>query len=283
MTGTILLLGGSGQVGTALRKLHGRVLAPSHKQFDLSTATLEATRRLVSTAEPDAVINCAGYTDVDRAEAEANVAGTVNGTAVGLLSAVTAEHDIPFVTFSTDYVFDGNSMQPYVESSPTSPLNAYGRSKLTGERLVLENCRRGLVIRTSWVISGTHPNFVATILRNARESHPLRVVDDQVGCPTIADDLAAATIQGLEAGATGLLHLANAGTATWFELASAALREADLLSDVLSPCTTSEYPTSARRPAYSVLGSERIEGFGLTPLPPWQKSLSAVVRALTLQ
>ena len=104
-----------------------------------------------------------------------------------------------------------------------------------------------------------------------------------MGSPTIAEDLAAATIQGLDAGATGLLHLANAGTATWFDLASAALREADLMSDLLSPCTTSEYPTPARRPAYSVLGSERIDDIGLVPLPPWQDSLSAVVRSLILQ
>ena len=168
MIGTILLLGGSGQVGTALRRIHRRVFAPSHEQFDMATANLEATRRLVRAAEPDTVINCAGYTDVDRAEAEAHFAEAVNGTAVGLLSAVAAEHDIPFVTFSTDYVFDGKSKQPYVESSPTSPLNAYGRSKLIGERLVLENGPWALVIRTSWVISGTHPNFVATILRRAK-------------------------------------------------------------------------------------------------------------------
>jgi dTDP-4-dehydrorhamnose reductase len=202
----------------------------------------------------------------------------VNGTSVGILAEVAAEAQIPFVTYSTDYVFDGQGREPYVESSPTDPINAYGASKLIGERLALQANPRTLVIRTSWVISGTHPNFVATMLRLAGEGRSVRVVNDQHGCPTVATDLARATLQAMKTSATGLLHLTNAGATTWFELARTAVALAGLDSDLIQPCPTEEYPTPARRPSYSVLGSERIEGLGMNALPPWQDSLPDVVR-----
>jgi dTDP-4-dehydrorhamnose reductase len=228
---------------------------------------------------PSAIINCAGYTAVDRAEDEEPLADQINGDAVGLLAAYAAGRKLPFVTFSTDYVFAGSGIAPYVESDHTDPINAYGRSKRRGETLALAYSA-ALVIRTSWVISGTHPNFIATMLRLAETRDSFQVVDDQWGCPTITDDLATATVQALDKGATGLLHLANQGPTTWFRLARQAVELAGLDASKVTACTTADYPLPAPRPAYSVLGSERREAFGIDPLPPWEESLPAVVTEL---
>lgn len=277
MTRNILLLGSSGQVGTALKELLPDSLAPSHREVDLATVTHDEARQLIEDAQPEVLINCAAYTAVDAAEEDVEAANRANGDAVGILAEVTGRAGIPFVSYSTDYVFDGKAETPYVESSPTRPINAYGVSKELGERLALAANPQTLVIRTSWVISGTHPNFVATMLRIAAEGKSLRVVDDQKGCPTISNDLAQATLEALEHSVSGLLHLTNQGVTTWYELARAAVDLAGLNRDLIEPCATEDYPTPARRPAYSVLGSERIEEMGLSWLPPWEYSLPSVV------
>jgi dTDP-4-dehydrorhamnose reductase len=273
----ILLLGSSGQVGSALARLADAVTAPTRRELDLTTVNLESAHRLIIASRADVLVNCAAYTAVDRAEDEPALADAVNGAAVGILAEATAAAGIPFVTYSTDYVFDGTATRPYLESAPPDPVNAYGQSKLIGERLSLTSNPRALVIRTSWVISGTHPNFVATMLRLAKEGQPARVVDDQVGCPTSAEDLAAATLAALDRSATGLLHLTNDGETTWHDMARFAVSEAGLDPDLIRPCMTNEYPTRARRPAYSVLGSERIDEIGIPRLPPWQQSLPTLV------
>jgi len=197
-----------------------------------------------------------------------------------VMAAYAANAGISFVTFSTDYVFSGDADEPYLESSPPNPMSAYGRSKLVGERAALETNPDALVIRTSWLVSGTHPNFVATMLRLARDRE-VRVVDDQQGCPTLADDLAAATLESLHAGAGGILHLTNGGITTWYEFAREAVSLAGIDPDRIVPCSTDEYPTPARRPAYSVLGSERRAALGIKELPAWRESLPAVVEGLT--
>ncbi len=276
----VLLLGGSGQVGTALTRLIPDVTAPTRDQYDLRVGA-DGISRLIEETTPEVVINCAAYTAVDRAESEEAEATAINGEAVGVLAQVTDAFGIPLITFSTDYVFDGSGRTPYVESSPTAPINAYGRSKLWGERLALQSNPRTLVIRTSWVISGTHPNFVASMLRLAREARPIRVVDDQHGCPTVAADLAVATIEAIDREVTGILHLTNQGETTWFELAGAAIVQAGLDPSLVSPCSTEEYPTTALRPSYSILGSERLTGLGITALPSWRGSLPGVVSALS--
>jgi dTDP-4-dehydrorhamnose reductase len=274
---TVLVTGGTGQLGTAFRALLGDAVFPSRAELDLARpGSLASTLDAVG---PRAIINCAAYTAVDRAESEEELATTVNGESVGVMAAWAADRAVPFVTYSTDYVFDGRGDRPYVESDPTDPVNAYGRSKLAGETAALEH-PTSLVIRTSWVISGTHPNFVATMVRLVQE-RDLRVVDDQRGCPTIVDDLARATIAALGHGAAGLLHITNAGETTWFELARAAVAEAGFDPGLISACGTEDYPTPARRPAYSVLGSERREELGIPPMPHWRMSLPAVVAALT--
>jgi dTDP-4-dehydrorhamnose reductase len=241
---------------------------------DLDLTDLGAIPSALDDVGADALVNCAAYTQVDRAETEEDLATLINSEAVAVLAKWASGRSLPFLTFSTDYVFPGDASTPYVESSPTNPVNAYGRSKLGGEMATVD--AGGLLVRTSWVISGSHPNFVATMIKLGQDRQ-LRVVDDQQGCPTVCADLAQASLHALEAGARGLLHITNQGPTTWFELARAALAEAGLEPETVSPCTTADYPTDAVRPAYSVLGSERLQGLGVTPPPHWRDSLPAVV------
>jgi len=272
----LLVTGAAGQVGTALMRLR-----PDARFIDLPDLDLtdpEATTGFLDDLAPGAIINAAAYTAVDRAEEQEELATAVNGSAVGTLAAYADRAGIPFVTYSTDYVFAGTGSVPYLESSPTDPINAYGRSKLVGERAAAQY-PGSLIIRTSWLVSGTHPNFIATMLRLAAERE-LRVVDDQWGCPTMAADLAAATLQALDTGAAGYLHLTNQGPTTWFRFARAAVTLAGIDPDQISPCSTEEYPTPAARPAYSVMASERMSELGIEALPAWEESLPAVVAQL---
>ncbi len=274
----MLVTGAAGQLGTAFRKLIPDATFVDVEEIDL--ARLDELQRALHALQPDGIVNCAAYTAVDRAEEEEDLATLINGDAVGVMAAYAAGAEIPFVTFSTDYVFSGDADEPYLESSPTSPVSAYGRSKLAGERAALEANPGTLVIRTSWLVSGTHPNFVATMLRLARERE-VRVVDDQRGCPTMVNDLTPAVLRCLRAGVGGVLHLTNSGVTTWYELAKAALMLAGIDPDRIVPCSTDDYPTPAQRPAYSVLGSERRAGLGIEELPAWRESLPAVVEGLT--
>ena len=276
MTPGVLLLGGSGQVGTALARLIDGASAPKRGEFDLTRVDSGAARELVRESGAQVVVNCAAYTAVDRAETEPEVADVVNGTAVGILAAAAADTGIPFVTYSSDYVFDGSSTVPYLESAIPAPINAYGRSKLLGERLALEANPRSLVIRTSWVISATHPNFVSRILARRGEA-VVDVVDDQFGSPTIAADLAAASVEAIRAGTTGILHLVNQGSTSWYRLAVTAFEAAGLDPSTLRPCPSTSHPGAAPRPRHTVLGSERLDGLGIQALPPWEESLAVVV------
>jgi dTDP-4-dehydrorhamnose reductase len=241
---------------------------------DLDLSRVGEITKALDRLDPSIVINCAAYTAVDRAESEENLATLINGEAVGQIGKWAKQRDRPLLTFSTDYVFDGAADRPYVESSSTNPINAYGRSKLVGESLALG--LGALVVRTSWVISGSHPNFVATILRKVK-AEELRVVDDQRGNPTVAADLARASYAALRSGVTGLVHLTNQGETTWYELARTSVGLAGLDPSRISPCETVDYPTPAPRPGYSVLASERLEGIGLEPLPHWRESIGGVV------
>ena len=273
----ILVTGGAGQLGTAFRKVLPEARFVDFADFDLTRLDLLAAALEEMRAE--AIVNCAAYTAVDRAEQEEDLATLVNGAAVGVMAEHAARRRIPLLTFSSDYVFSGDAGEPYVESSPTGPINAYGRSKLAGERAALAACPEALVVRTSWLLSGTHPNFVATMLRLAGE-RAVPVVDDQRGRPTMADDLARAAWAAWRSGAAGILHLTNSGEATWCELARAAVALAGLDPARIVPCATADYPTQARRPAYSVLGSERRRPLGLAELPSWRESLPGVVERL---
>lgn len=273
----ILIVGKGGQLGTAFKRLY-REDAENLGQDRLDLVYRGDIRPALDRLAPARLVNAAAHTQVDRAEEEEGYAYAVNAAAVEEMAAWAADHDVPFVTFSTDYVFDGRSDRPYLESDPPAPRSAYGRTKLAGERMALAVNPATLVVRTSWLVSGTHPNFLASILRQARRG-PLRVVDDQRGRPTVVDDLAAMTDRAWRSGASGVLHVANTGEATWYEFARAAVAEAGLDPDLVSPCASAEFPTAAERPRYSVLGSERLPTLGIEP-PHWQESLPAVVKEL---
>ena len=272
-----LIIGAGGQLGTAFRGLLENAVSITRQELDLVTASEDEILRLLRWHRPAYVINCAAYTNVDQAESEESLATEINGHAVGRLAGLCRVEGMRFVTYSTDYVFSGDGTRPYVESDPTDPVNAYGRSKLAGEGAALEANDSALIIRTSWVLSATHRNFVTAILTRAVRGEPLRVVNDQRGRPTIAADLACATLRALDRGVVGLLHLANEGEATWYELALEAVMKAGLDVSLVSPCATEDYPTPARRPRYSVLGSEVAADFALDPLPHWRSSIESVV------
>ena len=275
----IVVTGVSGQLGSAFRRRLGD-RARYLEQDDLDLTDVATIRPTIEDLSPTLVINCAAYTAVDEAEEDEETARLVNATAVGELADVTKDIGVRLVTFSTDYVFDGTSERPYVESDETKPINAYGRTKLEGEQLALGANPETLVIRTSWLLSGTHPNFAATMVRLIAAG-PVQVVDDQRGRPTFVDDLVAGTLDALEAGATGILHLANAGTTTWYDLAREIADLAGLDADRVQPATTDDFPWPARRPANSVLESVRLVELGLDPLPDYHESLDQTVAQLS--
>jgi dTDP-4-dehydrorhamnose reductase len=238
---------------------------------ELDLTDLDAVRRFVAQVGPDAVVNCAAYTDVDRAEADEDTATTINAvTAANLATAA------PYlVHVSTDYVFAGDATEPYTESSEPSPRTAYGRSKLAGEEAVQRTSNGHAIVRTAWLYGATGKNFVDTILGLAADRDELRVVDDQVGSPTWTGHLAPALLDIAESGGGGVFHAAGAGRCTWFELASRAV-ELTGASCRIDPCTTDEFPRPAPRPAFSVLASER----GVT-LPPWEDGLDGHLKERT--
>ena len=285
----ILLTGGSGQVGWELRRTLcpiARVVAPS--RGELSLGDLDGLRSIVSARRPALVVNAAAFTAVDLAETEPAEAELVNATAPGVLAEECRRLDIPIVHFSTDYVFDGAVRVPRREDDPTHPLNVYGVTKLAGERAVLESGAACLVFRTSWVYGLRGRNFLRTMLRLARERDRIDVVDDQVGAPTwsrLVAEAVALVLGRRRAGAgfaippeqAGLFHLAAAGETTWYGFAKAILaldpHRAQQRPDALRPIPSSQYPTPARRPAYSVLDcrhAARVHGLAL---PDWEAQL----------
>lgn len=276
----VLVTGGKGQLGRAVVRRGAaaghQVLAPDIDELDLCDPQLGAK---LATLEPALVINAAAYTAVDRAETEPERANAVNRDGAGNLARACASQGIPLLHVSTDYVFDGRASTPYREDAATAPQGVYGESKLAGESQVL--AAGGVVVRTSWLFEQDGPSFVHTMLRLAGERDALRVVADQHGCPTWADDLA----DGLLALAAvperiGTYHYCGDGATTWHAFAEQILDEARrhraLRCTRIEPITTAEYPTPARRPAYSVLGTERLRDLGIVS-PSWRSGLARVV------
>jgi dTDP-4-dehydrorhamnose reductase len=271
-----LITGAAGMLGRDLSVAAARaghdVVALSRQELDVADAG--AVRAAVLDARPEAVVNCAAWTDVDGAESDEAAATRVNGDGAGHVAAAAAAAGAYAVQLSTDYVFDGRDPGGYDESAPPAPLSAYGRSKLAGERAVSAAAPAGsAIVRSSWLF-GTHGrNFVDTILRLAGEREELRVVDDQRGCPTFTGHLAPALVAIAERRPTGVLHVAAAGACSWFELARAALEEAGIDTPV-RPCATADFPRPAPRPACSVLRSTRGEA---PALAPWREGVRAYV------
>jgi dTDP-4-dehydrorhamnose reductase len=249
-------------LGQAVMRAAGdRAVGLTHADLDVTDPGAVADTLAGAT-----VINCAAYTDVDGAEADPRAARAVNE--VGARNVAEAAARVVYV--STDYVFDGKKPEAYVESDPVGPLSEYGRSKLAGERATLTAGPHSLVVRSSWLFGPGGGNFVTTMLRLAEERGRLNVVDDQRGCPTFTGHLAQALVELAEGSGHGFLHVAGSGACSWYEFAGTIFDRAGLEVELL-PCTTDEFPRPARRPANSVLASER----GAPELPAWQEGLDA--------
>jgi dTDP-4-dehydrorhamnose reductase len=277
-----LVTGAAGQVGRSLAALlpaRGIVVAGlASRELDVTDAA--AVEAALERIEPDALINCAALTQVDACETREADARRVNGQAPGALARACRGRCL-LVHLSTDYVFDGSASRPLPEDAPVAPLGAYGRSKLEGEETVRAAGGEHLVVRTQWVF-GPGPNFVRSMLRAANEGRALRVVDDQIGRPTWSASLAGAIHAALARGARGTLHLACEGTASWFDLAHAALelgaQRGLCPPTVVEPIPTREMPRPAARPAYAVLGLERARSLGIA-LPHWREALARYLDA----
>lgn len=272
----ILVTGGNGQLGRSLAKIGGDFLFTDLPEGDITDAN--AMERLAG--QVDAIVNCAAWTDVERAETEEDAAMRVNGVGAGVLAEVAARRGIPLVHVSTDYVFDGMAEGPITEAAAPHPLSAYGRTKLAGERAVEASGCDAAVVRTAWLYSEFGSNFVRTMLRLGSEGRSLRVVDDQTGCPTYAADLACAILRLLERGVKGFeaYNYCGGGETTWYGFAREIFRQAGVDAD-LSPVDTAAYGARAPRPAYSVLDCSKIVARGAM-VRPWQESLAECMQAL---
>ncbi|MGH2949616.1 MAG: dTDP-4-dehydrorhamnose reductase [Solirubrobacteraceae bacterium] len=267
----LLVTGAAGMLGRDVVAAAGdaghEVVALARADLDITDAPTVGTA--VRAAAPDAVINCAAWTDVDGAEADETAATAVNGAGAGHVAAAAAEAGALLVQVSSDYVFDGLASEPYAEDAPTAPRSAYGRSKLAGEHAVAPH--RSAVVRASWLFGPHGRNFVDTMRRLGAERDEVAVVDDQVGCPTYTGHLAPALVAIAEHGLTGILHVAGGGRCSWLELAEATFEEAGLSCRV-RPQSTAELGRPAPRPAFSALRSTRADA---PVLPHWRDGLRA--------
>ena len=274
----VLLLGAGGMLGhdlVAAAPPNVQLSPLTRQALDITDAV--ALREAIHRLRPECIVNAAAYTAVDRAEQEPDLAHNVNGFAVRQLGLLAKEAGARVVHFSTDYVFDGLGPAPYREDAATNPINVYGASKLAGEQALIASGWPALVIRSQWLFGARGRSFPTTILRRARERKPTRVVDDQLGRPTYTKDLAVAAWTVISLGTTGLIHVTNDDEATWFDVAHEIFSREGALS-LLSRCSSSEYPTAARRPRDSRLNTERAEILMRDRLPPWR---DAVERFLT--
>ena len=270
------ITGAAGMLGqdllAAAKGAGHEVLAFPRADLDITDAA--AVARALADARPDVVVNSAAWTNVDGAETDEAGALAVNGTGAGNVARGAAACGAWTIHVSSDYVFDGRKASPYVESDPVGPLSAYGRSKLAGERAVAEEAPdRHTTVRSSWLFGAGGPCFPATILRLARERDELKVVDDQIGCPTFTGHLAEALVKlaGSDERPSGVVHVAGGGSCSWFEFARETVAGAGVTCEV-KPCSTEEFPRPATRPANSVLRSER--GGDAPLLPEWREGLA---------
>ncbi|AUB40387.1 rfbD, dTDP-4-dehydrorhamnose reductase [Nostoc flagelliforme CCNUN1] len=292
MTKSILLIGSNGQVGKELQQIlpsYGDIISVERPTVDL--AQPDTLRNVIKSKQPQIIINAAAYTAVDKAESEPELASAINAIAPRIIAQESQKLGAFLIHISTDYVFDGNWYRPYQETDATNPLSVYGKSKLAGEEAIRETCAHHLILRTAWVY-GTFgkSNFVKTMLRLGAERQEIRVVADQIGSPTWAQDIAtviAQTIPRLTSEISGSYHYTNSGIASWYDFAVAIFEEAQQLGFPLKverivPITTAEYPTPARRPAYSVLACGKISAILETHPPHWRQRLRQMLRDLKI-
>jgi dTDP-4-dehydrorhamnose reductase len=274
----ILLTGRLGQVGWDLERALptlGEVVPTDRTALDL--ADPGAIRRIVRQIEPDLIVNAAAYTEVDKAESEPELATRINVAAPALLAEEAKRVGAMLVHYSTDYVFDGEKRSPYTENDTPNPLSHYARTKFEGERAIVANGCRYLVLRTSWVYGPRAKNFFHIIARKAAAGEAMQMVDDQTSVPSPSTFVARATIRLLQAGAEGLRHVVPSGQATRYGFAREVVAATRSASRV-EPVSSDRFPGAARRPAYSVLDSRRLERELGMPLPSWQHELHELLR-----
>ena len=270
----ILVTGANGQLGKCLRA----ILTDKQAIFrgrELDITNISALQDFVEKNSITSIINAAAYTAVDKAEQEIEIAYQVNSEGARNLALISQQFTIPLIHISTDYVFDGTNHIPYTEDDNTNPLSIYGKSKLEGEKAIIELAHSAYIIRTSWLYSPYGNNFVKSITRLAQERDILNIVSDQIGSPTYAPDLAKAILKllpKLPSGTKQLLHYSNQGVASWYDFAYEIVNLQNIKCQII-PIPTTDYPTPAQRPYYSVLDKRRITTIVNSPIPHWKHSL----------
>jgi dTDP-4-dehydrorhamnose reductase len=285
----ILLTGKTGQVGGELNNIlkdTGKLVSVGREQLDLSK--IDSIEPAVLEIQPDIIINAAAYTAVDKAEEEPELAMTINGVAPGVLAKAAKKIGASLIHYSTDYVFDGRSDTPYREEDATRPLSIYGKSKLAGEKAVAEAGIPNLIVRTSWVYSLQGKSFLRTIKKLAAEKDTLRIVDDQIGAPTSAHSIALATCKIIDQGLrdrsepllSGIFHLTCQGQTSWHGFAKEILSLSGTSQNTqLLPIPTSDYPTPAPRPLYSLLSNDKLKKAFAFEMPHWHDALKDCINS----
>jgi len=279
----ILVTGAAGTLGRAVMSVGTShdLLGVDLVDGDLTSAN--AVDHLFARHDPDWVVHCAAYTDVDGAESDRETARRVNGEATTNLIKCCDRDDVGLTFVSTDYVFAGKNPDGYGERDLRDPVNHYGSTKAAAEQAVEAMTAPGQIVRTSWLFGPGSSNFVLTIRRLLGSRPSIRVVDDQRGCPTYAPDLAGVLLFLAENGTPGHFHGTNSGACSWFEFARAVALADGWPSDVIQPCSSQEYPTPARRPACSILRSETLEALGCAPRPTWEDALDRYLNLLRVE
>ena len=280
----ILITGCNGQLGNEMQLLEKE--NPQHTYYNTDVQELDITDRqailhFVAEHEIDGIVNCAAYTAVDKAESNEALCTRLNADAPSYLASAIEQRGGWFIQISTDYVFDGTNHKPYVETDPVCPNSVYGRTKLAGETGAVANCRRTMIIRTAWLYSTFGNNFVKTMIRLGKEKAELGVIFDQIGTPTYARDLAVCIMTAINQGVKpGVYHFSDEGVISWYDFTKAIHRIAGITTCHVRPLHTSEYPTPAARPHYSVLDKTKIKQTYGIEIPYWEESLKECVNQL---
>ena len=283
----ILVTGANGQLGREMQRLSA--VSPNNYTFtdvaELDVTDAGAVRQAVAQTRAEVIVNCAAYTNVERAEEDEEAADRLNRGAAENLARAAEANGATLIHVSTDYVFDGTAHLPYTEDAPTAPLGVYGRTKLAGERAVAESGCKYLTFRTAWLYSEYGNNFLKTMLRLTSERDTLQVVFDQIGTPTYAGDLALALFSIIEseryAGNEGVYHFTDEGVCSWYDFATEIAAAAGHDKCRIIPCHTSEFPTKATRPAYSVLDKTKFKETFRMDIPHWREALIYCMKRLT--
>jgi dTDP-4-dehydrorhamnose reductase len=285
----ILVTGAKGQLGCEMQRLG--MVSPNNYFFtdiaELDITDAQAVMNAVKTASIDVIVNCAAYTNVDKAESDEATAELINATAVGNLAKAMKEVGGTLFHVSTDYVFGCDGNTPRTEGMPLNPLGVYGRTKLHGEQAILESGCKAIIIRTAWLYSEFGNNFLKTMMRLTAEKEQLNVVFDQVGTPTYAGDLALAIFSIIEAGVyegnEGIYHFSNEGVCSWYDFAVEIATAAGNTACRINPCHSSEFPSPVTRPSYSVLDKTKIKNTFDIDIPHWRESMEYCIKRIKAQ